>query len=638
MSKPGQFLITLSGGRSDILQHCPGERIKFRSLGWVILITSGVAVVSMWFALTSASGVHAYVAFPLALLWGLVIMGIDRWLVVSLPYDRGRKWLIAAPRLALALLLGSLISTPIVLRVFQPEINNQISVIKQENAANFVASQQRSTIQQQVTKWQATVTNLNMVIDSGGQAAINPSTDPTVQGLTKQLTTAQTQANKDYAEWKCELYGGHCGAPKGNGQLTLAIQRRYEADLAQVSSLQTQIKNREAALQANDQASQQKRLQQAQQQLPEAKAQLTLAQNRETQLANEFDATNESANGLLIRLQALDQLTAKDGSLALVRWLLFLLFLVIEILPVAVKLLTPPGQYDEILRKANQQELRRATWQLRSGEAPPVRPTTSVFRWLTRAWDRQSGTMGTTRTASLVTCPQPTCLGSSSGRLTPRFRLSAVLSLVGVRHSAHSMTWTPPTPTCSTRSCGTSPMPGPAPPSASRSAVSTRLVTSTMTRAPASSAAITRMTCEPTAMSTVVRAGVSPKQPGSDWSESSAPPVREASRRPRMNGWNDRCTQGTGPDEPRGIHPQRAPLARAARGPRAGQGTAPCHCAQSRPVRRGRPSVDRHGAHHRPVTGRRHIRRTARRAVHRQDQPPSAARADRDARSRHRAP
>jgi hypothetical protein len=370
MLKPGQFLITLSGGRSDILELCPGERIKFQSLGWVILITSGMAVVSMWFALTSALGVHVYAAVPLALLWGLVIMGIDRWLVTSLPYDGTHKWLIAVPRLALAILLGALISTPIVLRVFESEINNQISIIKQQNAANFIASQQRSTVQQQVAKWQATVDNLRQVIESGGMVPINPNNDPTVQGLTRQLNAAQSQANKDYAEWKCELYGGTCGAPKGNGPLAQATQRRYLADLQQVSSLQNQIKDREAALQADDQASQQRRLQQAQQQLPGAQAQLTLAQNRETALANSFDATNESTNGLLIRLQALDQLTAKGGSLSVVRWLLFLLFLVIEVLPVTVKLLTPPGQYEEILQTANQNEVRRAKWALRSGVSP----------------------------------------------------------------------------------------------------------------------------------------------------------------------------------------------------------------------------------------------------------------------------
>ena len=36
----------------------------------------------------------------------------------------------AIPRLVLALLLGSIISTPIVLRIFQSGINGQITVIK----------------------------------------------------------------------------------------------------------------------------------------------------------------------------------------------------------------------------------------------------------------------------------------------------------------------------------------------------------------------------------------------------------------------------------------------------------------------------------------------------------------------------
>src|ERR1700751_160953 len=117
MSKPGQFLISLSGARPDILAFCPGERTKFQSLGWVILITAGMAVVSRWFALTSTLGVNAVIAVPAALLWGLVIMGIDRWLVTSMPRDRSRKFLIAIPRLALGLLLGSIISTPFVLRI-----------------------------------------------------------------------------------------------------------------------------------------------------------------------------------------------------------------------------------------------------------------------------------------------------------------------------------------------------------------------------------------------------------------------------------------------------------------------------------------------------------------------------------------
>src|SRR5262249_16745087 len=117
-----QWLLIISGARTDVLAKCESERIKFESLGWAILITSGLATVFMWFALYSAMGVSPWAATPIALLWGLAIMGIDRWLITSLPSEGRRRFSMAAPRLILAILLGTLISTPLVLRIFQSEI------------------------------------------------------------------------------------------------------------------------------------------------------------------------------------------------------------------------------------------------------------------------------------------------------------------------------------------------------------------------------------------------------------------------------------------------------------------------------------------------------------------------------------
>src|ERR1700733_9589171 len=94
-----RFLQALAGARQEVLAQCPAEAVKFESRGWWILITSGMGTVSMWFALATAMGVNGILAFFPALAWGLVIMGIDRWLITSLPHDGKRKLLIAAPRL-----------------------------------------------------------------------------------------------------------------------------------------------------------------------------------------------------------------------------------------------------------------------------------------------------------------------------------------------------------------------------------------------------------------------------------------------------------------------------------------------------------------------------------------------------------
>jgi hypothetical protein len=367
------LLILIAGARPEVLALCPSERIKFQSLGWAILITCGMATVSMWFALTSALGFSPAGSLPIAILWGLIIMGIDRWLVTSMPPDGKRKLLIAAPRLLLAILLGSLISTPIVLRVFQSEINNQITVIKAQNEATFLNSTQHSSIQTQITTWQNAVNNYEQVIDSKGSAPINPATDPTVVGLTSQLKTAQSNATADYNAWQCQLYGGTtCHAPKGNGPLAQASEQRYHNDEAQIATLTQEIQQREQALQTTNTQSQASRLQQAQQALPNAQAQLKAAQAEENLLTDNFQNTNNATNGLLIRLKALDQLAAGSTTLQTVRILLFLLFLVIEILPVTVKLLQPKGNYEEILIRELEQELNRASWAVRTGKAEPT--------------------------------------------------------------------------------------------------------------------------------------------------------------------------------------------------------------------------------------------------------------------------
>jgi hypothetical protein len=354
------FLIALSGARREILDQCPTERVKFQSLGWAILITSTMATISMWFALTSALGVNPVIAVPAALVWGLIIMGIDRWLVTSIPTSGSRRWALAAPRLVLALLLGSIISTPLVLRVFQSEINAQISVIKEQRAAAYLDALQRGSVGSQVVTAQKRVTSLQKVIDSGGTVVPDPSTDPVVETLTKQQTAALALERKYYQQWQCQLYGGPTCPAKGNGVLAQASERSYNKATALVALLGQQIQRRENVLSANNATADKLRVSQARSQLPNAQLQLTIAQARLDQLRRNFDVTNQGTNGLLIRLQALSDLTGHDFTLGAARLLLFLLFLVIECLPVTVKLMQRPGNYDRILQVAAEREFKDA--------------------------------------------------------------------------------------------------------------------------------------------------------------------------------------------------------------------------------------------------------------------------------------
>jgi hypothetical protein len=116
---------------------------------------------------------------------------------------------------------------------------------------------------------------------------------------------------------------------------------------------------------ATDAASEHTRYQQAVSALPAAQKQLNAATTQEDTLRNNFYAQNNATNGLLIRLQALGQLSGQSFTLNAARLLLFLLFLVIECLPVTVKLMQQPGIYEQILAERNDLDLKKAKKALR---------------------------------------------------------------------------------------------------------------------------------------------------------------------------------------------------------------------------------------------------------------------------------
>lgn len=341
-----RFLLALAGADPKIVAKAPDEWVKFERLACAIIATTGIAMVSMWFALTIAIRVNGILAVPIALLWGLVIMGIDRWLVTEMSIGSAwRKLAFAAPRIVLAVLLGALISTPLVLRIFQSGVNAEITAIEQQRLSEFLTEQQNSALGLQVAARRAQVNDLHQVIASDGRVPVSPSADPQTQSLNAQRTQEIALEQKYYQQWQCQLYG--CNSAAGDGPAAQAAQDSYEQALAQVNELTNQIKNREAQLTATGAAAKT----QAQAALPAAMQQLTAAQAQMHTLLENFRAQNSTSKGLPTRLDALDRLASNDPAVNAARLLLFLLLLVLECLPVTVKLLQQPGVYEKILAR-----------------------------------------------------------------------------------------------------------------------------------------------------------------------------------------------------------------------------------------------------------------------------------------------
>jgi hypothetical protein len=360
------FLIAVSGAQRDILRRCPTERTRFETLGLIILITSAIAGVSMWYAADILVDASPTVAVPVAIVWSLIILTVDRWIVTALPASRSRKWSVIIPRLLLAVLLGIIISTPIVLRIFQPEIDRQIVVIKQQQSDQFVTQLQNSASGRQVASLRAEVANLEAIIGANGYVPTNPATDPQIETLRGELSSAQASEQHYYQQWQCELYGGPGCPSHGSGPLAQATEQSYNQQKALASSLTSQIQERQQQLVQIDHNAQPSQLSQAKDQLLSVEQQLTAAERYLSASETNFAAVNDSSVGLLLRLQALSQLTGQSLTVSLARWLAFVLFTLIGCLPMAVKLIQQDGVYEEILDVLVDRELREVKREFRS--------------------------------------------------------------------------------------------------------------------------------------------------------------------------------------------------------------------------------------------------------------------------------
>jgi Domain of unknown function (DUF4407) len=389
-----RFVLALSGAHLQTLDLVPTERARFESLGWAILITSGMAAISMWFALASAVGINGILAVPIALFWGLVIMGIDRWLVNSIPVDENRKWAIALPRVLLAILLGALISTPLVLRVFQSEIDAQIAKMQTNNYNAFLQAQKNGQLAKKITTYGTELRYLNTVINSHGAATGSTAADPQLVAYNKQLTSLNSQLatwtalqSKYYQDYICQLYGGANCPKKGFGPAAATSKRNYDNATSEVTTIKGQINHVQQEIQARDKqlsdnstAAQQNRYNEALNQRPLIQNEYNTAVQQQNQLQQSYYAQNRASHGILIRLEALSQLSAGNFTVAAARFLLFLLFLVIECLPVTVKLMQKPGHYEAALRQARAAEKRDvdmfySSWSGYQGSgAPPASP------------------------------------------------------------------------------------------------------------------------------------------------------------------------------------------------------------------------------------------------------------------------
>lgn len=356
------MLVRLGGGDTDLITEVPPARTRFVQLACMLLASSALASVSMFFALWDVTS-SWLVSIPAALAWGVIILVVTRLSVVTAHASRRRTHLIVAtlPRIIIALLFSTVIAVPIVVQIFSPDIQSQI------NATNIALQREASTVVGQIAADKAIL---------AGHLPAN-TVSPAIQTARNRVNSLNSQVNAaTKAEisateaYECELYGDGpacAGASETPGIGPIAEEKKqvYEQAVSLANSLRQQLKAAQQDLaHANSQA-----LTQAQSQ---AEAELP---GLESQYTNLIETISYNQRGILAQLRALRDLSSHDIALEVTQYVLFTIFFLIEILPVAVALrfsLGPESAYDIAVRTREQELLERQVSRLE--EASSIQP------------------------------------------------------------------------------------------------------------------------------------------------------------------------------------------------------------------------------------------------------------------------
>jgi hypothetical protein len=361
MSPLTNVMLTVAGTDRNVLRQAPGETTKQAALGGAIFTTAVVAALSSSLAFRMALHAPLWLAVIGGALWGIAILNLDRWLVVSSMRQRNVFWTLmqAVPRLLLALVIGLVVSTPLTLQIFNSEINAQLKVTQADALAAFEARMDSDPRFASLESERERIAEIQHSLATGTPADAVLA-HPEVTELREQLAAVDEdfrEAEKDVA---CEKEGT-CGSGRaGVGPAAADKIARRDRLSAERSALQKQLDAKKVEVAASAERT-------AAQNATDLRAELAALTQRVEATEAERDrevAVHQMAvqnnTGLLARLGALHNLEVADPNLRTAHWTLFLFLTAFECLPVLFKTIFSLGRMStyEWLQRKEEDRLR----------------------------------------------------------------------------------------------------------------------------------------------------------------------------------------------------------------------------------------------------------------------------------------
>ncbi|QMU74360.1 DUF4407 domain-containing protein [Streptacidiphilus sp. P02-A3a] len=337
----GRRLRGLTGVDEDLLEIIWHERSRHTALGAVMLGTSAIAAFSMWNFVNEALGRPSWVALLPALLWGVFVLHLDRWLVAPQPLLR-RRVAPVVTRILVSLLIGAVVAEPLVLRIFETSIVEQVE--SQRYAALHTLSSDLVRCNPAPGQVVAGCGELTLSIDANAPtqqselAEVQQSASALRQQVNQEQNRLDTINGQVLSECAKEI------PIAGTGTWTRSSECVRLRSVAQAYSGDHDIQQDSSRLSAMNRTI--------------SSLEGSVADSRSDFLATRTALINkqvaqlrstQGSIGVLDRMSALDRLAGGNVVLFVGVWLIRLLFVVIDVLPVLVKFLSGETTYERLL-------------------------------------------------------------------------------------------------------------------------------------------------------------------------------------------------------------------------------------------------------------------------------------------------
>jgi hypothetical protein len=307
-----KFLWWLATAEEQLLKDCTVDRNRYSIIGLTVLGTWLFATLA-WTYFFSTVVDNILLAGLLGIFMGGIILGIDRALIKGIDKNSKNKFWPFVFRGLLATTIGVFMAQPALLYLFNKEVKQQISLDNEQR--------KRDKRQQQDTLYGAQKKEL----------------EARKQDLQQQLTTKYNEVSAARSSFIAETDGTGGTGKVGVAAVAAAKKREYEKLDQEYQQLSLKVQ-------------------------PQIRAVDSSLIVIEASIQREEKAFNELLNdGFLTRIEALNNLIKSNAALQYRYYLLVVILLLIELMPVIAKSLLPAGVYDEKVRLRQQLEGETAT-------------------------------------------------------------------------------------------------------------------------------------------------------------------------------------------------------------------------------------------------------------------------------------